>query len=360
MADDATGALEAGAILASLHVETVVELEAGRTPPAQAQVLLIPTRHDSPAMARKRVREVLAGLAHTHDAVIPIPPRLYWKSDSTLRGPIGACFDALISAFPGRPLVYIPAYPAMGRTVAGGVLRIDGVPLAQTAFAQDSRNPARGSVVTDVIALDSRLPVAWIRSAGELRRRLEIGGEEVLVCDAGTEAEVAELIAECRGARTAPVVAGPAGGIASWAGDSGAGEVRRARVEDVDRWLVVCGSRHPAARAQMKRARELGFAVFATADAGAGDAEAELEALVRQAADEARRIARAERIGIVIFGGDTVLAVCRAMGVARLAPLGELMPGVAVSHAGGCTFVTVAGGFSAPRMLEELMAAEER
>ena len=357
MADDATGALEAGAILASLHVETVVELEAEERPRTSSGVA---DTHAArfPAMARKRVREVLAGLAQPHDAVIP--PRLYWKTDSTLRGPIGACFDALISAFPGRPLVYIPAYPAMGRTVAGGVLRIDGVPLAQTAFAQDSRNPARGSIVADVIALDSRLPVAWIRSAGELRRRLEIGGEEVLVCDAGTEAEVAELVAECLEAHCSPMVAGPAGGIAAWAGGGETILSRRIPIEDVARWLVVCGSRHPAARAQMKRARELGFAVFATADAGAGDAEAELEALVRQAADEARRIARAERIGIVIFGGDTVLAVCRAMGVARLAPLGELMPGVAVSHAGGCTFVTVAGGFSAPRMLEELMAAEER
>ena len=100
--------------------------------------------------------------------------------------------------------------------------------------------------------------------------------------------------------------------------------------------------------------------MLATSDARGNDAGAELAALADQAAALVYE-ARAERkTGIVIFGGDTVLAVCRAMGLARLCPLGELMPGVAISHAGECVFVTIAGGFSAPGVLEALLTAEAR
>ncbi len=365
MADDATGALEAGAILAGLGFETAVELGAWETTPAPANVRLVPTRHDSPEKARERIRETLARLEHFWGSIVPM--QLYWKTDSTLRGPIGACFDVLLEAFPGRPLVYVPAYPAMGRTVADGVLLLDGVPIAQTVFAEDGRNPMRGSGVAEVIAPDCSFPIRSIRTARELRAGLEVGRGEVLICDAGTDADIAALLAECRGAHLAPLIAGPAGGIRAWAGDSGARVARRARVEEVSRWLVVCGSRHPAARARLTHARQLGFDVLATPDVRSNDAGAELAALADQAAALVRKAATLERqaagearIGIVIFGGDTVLAVCRAMGLARLFPVGELMPGVAVSRAGECIFVTIAGGFSAPGVLEALLAAEAR
>lgn len=351
MADDATGALEAGAILAGLGFETVVELEMGSRAPVAACVLLTPTRHDTPTMARDRVAEALAWSAASYPP--GAPPQLYWKTDSTLRGPIGACFGALLQAFPGRPLVYVPAYPAMGRIVKEGVLLVDALPLAQTAFARDARNPVRSSFVADAISPDLPFPVESIRSARELRESLAIPSPRVLICDAETEEDVAALHAECRSARPSPLVAGPAGGIRAWAGGSAAKPPRRAWIEDVSHWLVVCGSRHPVARAQLKHARQLGFPSLATPGAESENAEAELTAL-------AERAAAAAKGGAVIFGGDTALAVWRAMGIARLVPLGERMPGVAVSRAGGCTFVTVAGGFPAPGMLEDLLAGEER
>lgn len=351
MADDATGALEAGAILAGLGVETVVELEMHRRASSEAHVLLVPTRHDSPATARRRVEEAVAWVAAVSSA--EARPRCYLKTDSTLRGPIGACFDALLQAFPGTPLVYVPAYPAMGRTVADGILRVNGVPLAETAFATDALNPAHSSSVAETLSPELQFPIEHIRSPRQLRAQIECARSEVLLCDAGTEEGVAALFAVCHVARPFPLAAGPAGGIRYWAGDSAANPPRRAPIEDVPQWLVVCGSRHPIARAQGKHARQLGFTVLTTPDEESRDAEAELAALAGRATTLARG-------GMVIFGGDTALAVWRAMGVARLVPLGELMPGVAVSRADGCTFVTVAGGFPAPGLLEELLAAEEQ
>lgn len=350
MADDATGALEAGAILAGIGTDVVVELEALSGTTAPACVLLVPTRHDSPLMARSRLGTALSALAAS-SPMGKLPP-LYWKTDSTLRGPIGACLGALLCVFPDRPLVYIPAYPAMGRTVKKGVLLVDGVPVSQTAFSADARNPVRSSIVADVIGPGLVHPIDSLRTASELREKLASPCLEVLICDAATEDDVAELIAECRKAKPAPLVAGPAGGIAAWAGGGTPEPLRRAWIEEVPQWLVVCGSRHPLARAQAKHARQLGFTVIATPDTQVEDSDSELEALAEQAAAAATD-------GMVILGGDTALAVWSAMGVRGLTPLGELLPGVAVSRAGGCTFITKAGGFPAPGMLEQLLVGEE-
>jgi uncharacterized protein YgbK (DUF1537 family) len=279
-------------------------------------------------------------------------PPLYLKTDSTLRGPIGACLGALLTAIPERPLVYIPAYPALGRTVRDGVLLVNDVPVSQTVFASDAGNPVRSSIVAALLAPGFAHPIDQLQTASELREKLASPCSEVLICDAETEDDVAALIAECRKAKPAPLVAGPAGGIAAWAGGGTPEPLRRAWVEEVDQWLVVCGSRHPLARAQAKHARQLGLTVLATSDTQVEDFDSELETLAEQAAAAARG-------GLVIIGGDTALAIWRAMGVRSLTPLGELMPGVAVSHAGGCTFITKAGGFPAPGMLEQLLVGEE-
>ena len=47
-----------------------------------------------------------------------------------------------------------PAYPALGRTVRNGVLYVDGVAVAQSAFAHDALNPIRGSSVSAMLGPD--------------------------------------------------------------------------------------------------------------------------------------------------------------------------------------------------------------
>ena len=53
-----------------------------------------------------------------------------------------------------------------------------------------------------------------------------------------------------------------------------------------------------------------------------------------------------------MFGGDTLIALIRALGVKSLEPLGEALPGVAVSAAPlegrKLTIVSKAGGFGLP------------
>src|SRR5580700_2056876 len=113
LADDLTGALETGAKFAAHGIEALVA-EAG---PCRVLVVNTETRHLSPGEAAGRI--VRAAAAN--------PSRLiYKKTDSTLRGNIGAELGALLEVRRDSPLLYVPAYPEMGRVVKQGHLYVHG------------------------------------------------------------------------------------------------------------------------------------------------------------------------------------------------------------------------------------------
>src|SRR5690348_4621232 len=121
LADDLTGALEVGGKLRSCGVNVLV-----RTYPnleyscadrdVTAFVIDAETRHLNEAAAAKRTLE-LALFARNQCFHY-----IYKKTDSTLRGNIAAELGALATTFPTCSIVYVPAYPKMGRTVKNGVL----------------------------------------------------------------------------------------------------------------------------------------------------------------------------------------------------------------------------------------------
>lgn len=360
VADDATGALEAGGILAGLGHVADVELQAGALVPREGvRVVLLPTRHDDAAAARVRVTEAFAmfGVHPGADAA-----RIYWKTDSTLRGPIGDCFAALRVLFPERPLVYVPAYPAMGRTLRQGVLRVDGVPVAETAFAQDPRWPVRESRVAVVAGHAMGLRVALIRDDAALSvwlREWRSGTADVAVCDAETDAQVASLFAACREAEgvlgSTVMAAGPAGGIRAWAGGGSVPSAAASTLGAVTRWLVLCGSRHPVSRVQADAARAMGVPVLAMPEETLADADRVLRQMAQAAA-------AADADGILVFGGDAALALWRAMGLQSVQALGEVLPGVIASRGvppkrgRPAMFVTKAGGFGPPDLVAQVLA----
>ncbi len=273
---------------------------------------------------------------------------VYWKTDSTLRGPIGACFQALLDSLPGRKIVYVPAYPAVGRTARNGVLRIHGRPVAETEFGCDPLNPIRNSSIPEIAADGCSAPIRLAAGTAELRAVLETPERCVVVCDSETDEEIAAIIDLCRSYARSLVLAGPAGGIRNWALWLGGSSSELTVMPPAGRWLVVCGSRHPVSRAQAQAAAELGFDVITTPleDSPLGAAEAQWFATA--AADTQAR-------AMMIFGGDTVLAVCRKLGIESLTPLGEVLPGVAVSRSGSRVFVTKAGGYGEPDLVERVV-----
>jgi len=110
---------------------------------------------------------------------------------STLRGNIAAEFRALLDAWPEAVLVYVPAYPKLGRTVRNGELYVDGRPLAETAFAQDRLNPSPEGSIPNLLVRGGCRSVAMAQSAGRLPDLIaQVAAGAVVVCDGQVEADL--------------------------------------------------------------------------------------------------------------------------------------------------------------------------
>lgn len=377
IADDTTGALEVGAKFAMAGLRAVVSTDHSLRLQAQAQVIDAQTRRLDAAAARSRTAELAraarsAGVQH-----------LYWKTDSTLRGNIASCFDAVLEVFPERVLLYVPAYPAMGRTVRGGELFVHGVPLDQTAFAQDPSNPARDGHILSLLASGCGAPVRLVSDMNCLRPVLEQApARTVVVCDGSTDGDLEAAAQAWMEAGREAVVAGTAGFCGPWAGMLNAVRSAPGEPPAMRRVLVVSGSRHPLSRAQVACAAGSGAAVFLLGDpkddARLGE---EIAGAVRRGGwailatsgtspwdvavrlgELARSVAAAAPLeGLIVFGGDTAAGVLAALEVQTVDSWGELLPGVPLSwiHApsGPMPLVTKAGGFGEETLLLELRAA---
>src|SRR6478672_4213431 len=127
VADDLTGALEAGAGFAQYGHRSVVLTSTARESAIEDEdVLVVDTesRHVTPEEAKARVL-ALASIASGAQLI-------YKKTDSTLRGNIGPELAALSSLARRSRIAYVPAYPAVQRTARDGRLYVNGTPVNET------------------------------------------------------------------------------------------------------------------------------------------------------------------------------------------------------------------------------------
>ena len=370
LADDATGALEAGAKLADNGLRSLVTIYPDLEFTSGILVVDTETRHTGGelvqehlhAIARKARRQ---GIRY-----------LYKKTDSTLRGNIGSEFQALLDVFPDCPLVYVPAYPKLGRTVRNGHIYVNDVPLEQTAFAEDPRDPAHIGSIPELLARTCRAPV-YLATVPFAVPSLLAGNAagSIILCD-GSKEEHLEEIACILAAHEAPyLAAGPSSFLGHWMGKLLLLPTCRipARLT-VRGGLVVSGSLHPASVRQILAGERSGIPIFRLSPIHSKDPAlaVAVSAALRfhrwvclttstEIHSEAETIA--ERLGLVtcavmnqartegllIIGGDTTFAVLQALGVATVAPCGELLPGIPLSntHFAGreLAIITKAGGF---------------
>ncbi|MEO7144863.1 MAG: four-carbon acid sugar kinase family protein, partial [Bryobacteraceae bacterium] len=306
IADDLTGALEAGALLAGEGISTLITLGDELAANA-ANVCDLETRHLSNAGAAR----ITGDLAHRFTGRY-----LFKKTDSTLRGPIGAELNAIMRARPHSSLIYAPAYPMLGRTVRNGRLYVDGSPVEQTPFARDPANPVSSGCIADHLACSATL----IHDAGELTRHLADAPMPTLfVCDSETESDIGGIVEVALRQAIPPLLAGPASVARYLARLLPVARTAAPFTASANRALVVNGSLHPASRAQTVRAFPLldshGWCLLET-PAGAQPADF--------AAEAKRIVAESRPDALILFGGHTAHAVLQALGIRTLTPLGEL------------------------------------
>src|SRR5690606_17964501 len=118
--------------------------------------------------------------------------RLYKKVDSTLRGAFKAEIEAARQAWGDDAIAVIcPAFPATGRTVEQGVLRVDGRPVTETSAATDPVTPVTESHIPTLLGCGHVSPRAGETPAG-LAARIAVAGP-VVVVDAATDADLERL-----------------------------------------------------------------------------------------------------------------------------------------------------------------------
>ncbi len=199
LADDLSGALEiaaAGAGVAGRPLEVV--FGGGVAYPPDGDGVSTETRNLPPAAARRVVADLLDRRG---------PGGLWFKKiDSTLRGPVGAELAALLARPDARPVLFCPAGFAAGRTVRGGRVFVDGVPLEETAFARDPLVPVAHGAVAALVAASGGPAVAevgldTIRGDPAVSRRALAAGwaaARVVSVDATTPGDLERVLVATR------------------------------------------------------------------------------------------------------------------------------------------------------------------
>jgi uncharacterized protein YgbK (DUF1537 family) len=168
IADDLSGATDVGAQFAENGVEALILVEPAKMPDSdfgfaalfeKNAVVIVNTesRHLPASQAFQRVAEVVR---ETRLSGIEF---FYKKTDSTLRGNIGAELEALLKESGQPRLCFIPAHPRLGRITRDGVCYVHGQLLHQSGFSTDPRNPVNESSIRTILSRQTSVPLTLVR-----------------------------------------------------------------------------------------------------------------------------------------------------------------------------------------------------
>jgi uncharacterized protein YgbK (DUF1537 family) len=398
IADDLTGALDTGVQFANAGVRTIVVpyarlAEALRRSETPVLVVDTQSRHLPPRRAGSRVAACVRAARARGIG------RFYKKTDSTLRGNVGAELAALLSASRAQELFFVPALPQAGRVTRSGVQFVDGVPLHETGFARDALDPVHGGSIAAIIASQCGMAVVTVGRGEDPGPALERAGRPLIVVfDAETDRDL-DAIADRLASRAAPCLGAGCSGFAAFlprlhglkTGPAAALVLRPPL-------LVVSGSLNERSLEQLRAAElagtpshEIDAAAISrpgSRQAAAGTIAEDLRergvAIVRSPAVRAVRpgtsrallramgrvvgmiVAETDVPTIALFGGDTAFAIVEALGICAFEPLGEIDHGVVAARTtgsrarGALALVTKAGGFGPADVIDRIRGALTR
>ena len=367
VADDLTGAMDSAGPFAAAGVETWVVASPMKCDPESlrsACVVSINTdsRHLPGPRAAAIIRETVRHLgADDFQVVIK-------KIDSTLRGNVVAETLALMDVTGRASAIVAPAFPAQGRTVAGGIVYVNGIPLAQTSFAKDALSPPPLVPLHQVF----EGAIAGMRANSVAASdAFEDGSGQVWVVDAAADSDLARMVETIRPRLGTLLLAGSAGltqALARACFDAKATAPGTGKVKGTIVFAV--GSRAAQSADQVEALASEPETTVMPAPNGRlrnGDVAATRNLVIKATADEAGRegeagqvaqdmarsaievVRRAGAEALVATGGDTAIAILAASGNPALQVLGDLMPGIPYARirldGNPLWLVTKAGGF---------------
>ena len=360
VADDLAGAADTAAQAASVERPALVSL--GLRPSwlpnnaatASAWAIDADCRHSKPGGCAARIDDAFGQLNRIPGGTP------YLKLDSTLRGNVGAALEAAHDRWGRIAVVLAPAFPERGRTVVGGVLLVDGRPVAETEIARDSAAPVTVSEVAGIARLQWECRSAAFNPrdfdspeelAASLARAI-YDDFQLLVMDSQSPEDLQIIAAALDDEKLqyewpGLLPAGSAGLARGFAAVAGVGPpthppspATRSGV------LALIGSRTQAAAAQIQALERAGV------DCMAGDSPDAIERATHSltggaptaitpgqanhgsvASVAAEVVTRCGSCGLVLSGGATARRLCEMIRMRHMWIAGELQPGVAAGHA---------------------------
>lgn len=415
IADDLTGANDTGVQFTRQGLQTEVLLEGTALHEGiDAAVIVLDT--NSRAISADEAYKKVQNAAKQANALGF--SRYYKKMDSTLRGNIGIEIKAILDLGMHDFALVMPAFPQNGRTTVGGQYLLNGAPISTTEIARDPKCPVTETVLPELLRQQTGLSVGHIGFAELIQgqeavshaiRRHVSAGCRIISCDAWRE-EHFTLVANAANEVSDKVL---------WAGSAGLAECLpllfgwKEEREEHQPAFVIAGSVSAVTRGQVEKLLAFGYELIELDVAGylpwqegkthpilkkVQDALAEGKRIVlasgyqidavisaQKAAEQlglssvqvSEHVARilgwigAEILqthdvsGAVLTGGDTAVAVCKALGVTGIRVLEEIAPAIPLgemttNEGKKILVVTKAGAFGAPDALVKAVKKLER
>jgi uncharacterized protein YgbK (DUF1537 family) len=176
IADDLTSATDCGIQVARRGIDILVIFGKYKSSPdtqkASAVSVDTDTRSVSVNEAYRTVKEVALKIqADGYENV-------YKSVDSTLRGNLGAEIDAVMDVYGFDFSAVAPAFPHYRRTTVNGRHFLEGVPLTQTEFASDPKNPVKEDDIVKLLSFQSKRKIGLVK-LDTLRRGLTALSEQI-------------------------------------------------------------------------------------------------------------------------------------------------------------------------------------
>ncbi len=363
IADDLTGALDTGVQFSNWGFVVHVTDD-----PLSSSADVVVVNTDSRSLDPGRAYDLVFSIAEKVSGFDII----YKKTDSTLRGNVGAEIQAVLDATREETAFLTPCYPPTARCVKDGHLLIDGVPIDQTEYS--SEHESRQSYIPDLIRTGVTRPIIHLGDSSNIQRY-----SGIVVIDSESEADLLKIAKNLIEHKILAGSAGLAAAIAETLVDpppvlSVIGSRRtvtqrqtRALEKRLGAELIPLDMRKALNREPQTGAVLRAIEVFETrrdviitsapdpetvemtveAATSLGLSSTELEAMITDAlADTARALIEQTPLsGIILSGGATAMAVCAVLSVNEISIIEELRPGIPLLRLDDINAVTKAGGF---------------
>lgn len=407
IADDFTGAVDTGVQFSKKEIPVIVTTDrkiSFDTVPDEAEVLVIDieSRHVAPQEAYERVLQIAraafqAGVSY-----------FYKKTDSTLRGNIGAELTALLDASEiSNQLAFIPAFPKRRRTTLNGIQYVDNIELEKTEFSHDLFEPVRQSSVAEIIRHQSGVSTKSIPSNRYNEAENDYQDKTICIYDVQTDDDIKKLGLELKSADRLNVLAGCAGFAETLPELL---ELRKAVMyweKNSSNVLIISGSVNQIAIDQINYAKENGYISITlspyqklSSDFLQSEACAEMikeiatdlltcnkviiesvstrdqildvekyayeygipyasihQLIIKNIGELVKRILDMTVVGnLVVFGGDTLYGIMERLNCDKIFPVLEIAPGIVAAKAQTQTcdlrIISKAGGFGSKNVVE--------